>query len=110
MKFTITAYFGMNPKMITKLLSCWFIVVVFFTSNYVLAQEQTAIDPKVLKEFEEARKVLDIDDYEHYQLGSKMVNELEKKLIDNQNFDQLLYLYLEISYYYVCLLYTSRCV
>ncbi len=87
--------------MITKLLSCWFIVVVFFTSNYVLAQEQTAIDPKVLKEFEEARKVLDIDDYEHYQLGSKMVNELEKKLIDNQNFDQLLYLYLEISYYYV---------
>ncbi|GAA4757768.1 MULTISPECIES: tetratricopeptide repeat-containing hybrid sensor histidine kinase/response regulator [Flavobacterium] len=101
MKFTITAYFGMNPKMITKLLSCWFIVVVFFTSNYVLAQEQTAIDPKVLKEFEEARKVLDIDDYEHYQLGSKMVNELEKKLIDNQNFDQLLYLYLEISYYYV---------
>ena len=85
-----------------KLLSIGFFVFVFFTSSPIYAfQEQTAIDPKVLKEFEEARKVLDVDDYEHYQQGSKMINELEKKLIDAKNFDQLLYLYLEISYYYI---------
>ena len=102
MKFTKRTLCAKNQSMIVKLLSIGFFVFVFFTSSPIYAfQEQTAIDPKVLKEFEEARKVLDVDDYEHYQQGSKMINELEKKLIDAKNFDQLLYLYLEISYYYI---------
>ena len=101
-KFTKRTLYAKNQSMIVKLLSIGFFVFVFFTSSPIYAfQEQTAIDPKVLKEFEEARKVLDVDDYEHYQQGSKMINELEKKLIDAKNFDQLLYLYLEISYYYI---------
>ena len=101
-KFTKRTLCAKNQSMIVKLLSIGFFVFVFFTSSPIYAfQEQTAIDPKVLKEFEEARKVLDVDDYEHYQQGSKMINELEKKLIDAKNFDQLLYLYLEISYYYI---------
>ena len=88
--------------MTVKLLSIVFFVFIFFTPSSIYAfQEQTAIDPKVLKEFEEARKVLDVDDYEHYQQGSEMINKLEKRLIEQKNFDQLLYLYLEISYYYV---------
>lgn len=102
MKFTTGTLCEKNQSMTVKLLSIGFFVFVFFTSCPIYAfQGQTAIDPKVLKEFEEARKVLDVDDYEHYQQGSKMVNELEKKLIDAKNFDQLLYLYLEISYYHV---------
>lgn len=101
-KFTKRTLYAKNQPMMVKLLSIGFFVFVFFTSSPIYAfQEQTAIDPKVLKEFEEARKVLDVDDYEHYQQGSKMINELEKKLIDAKNFDQLLYLYLEISYYYI---------
>lgn len=102
MKFTKRTLCAKNQSMIVKLLSIGFFVFVFFISSPIYAfQGQTAIDPKVLKEFEKARKVLDVDDYEHYQQGSKMINELEKKLIDAKNFDQLLYLYLEISYYYV---------
>ena len=101
-KFTKRTLCAKNQSMIVKLLSIGFFVFVFFTSSPIYAfQGQTVIDPKVLKEFEEARKVLDVDDYEHYQQGSKMINELEKKLIDAKNFDQLLYLYLEISYYYI---------
>lgn len=101
-KFTKRTLCAKNQSMIVKLLSIGFFVFVFFTSSPIYPfQGQTVIDPKVLKEFEEARKVLDVDDYEHYQQGSKMINELEKKLIDAKNFDQLLYLYLEISYYYI---------
>ncbi len=85
-----------------KILSSFFVVIIYLNSTSVFAfQEQTTIDPKILKEFEHAIKILDFDDYEHYQQGSKMINQLEERLIKQKNFDQLLYLYLEISYYHV---------
>ncbi|MCL9805349.1 response regulator [Flavobacterium amniphilum] len=102
MKFTTKANAGFDLSMIARVLSCCFVVLVFFTDTSAFAfQKPISIDPKVLKEFEDAKKILEINDYDHYKEGSKMVNQLEKKLIDAENYDQLLYLYLEISYYHV---------
>ncbi|SHJ14778.1 Signal transduction histidine kinase [Flavobacterium terrae] len=102
MNFKTKTYFTTILSMMFKKSSSYFVIIFCFISIQLLAfQDQTAIDPKVLKEFEDARKILDVDDYEHYQKGSKIINQLEKRLIEEKNFDQLLYLYLEISYYHI---------
>ncbi|MFC4815785.1 response regulator [Flavobacterium sp. GCM10023249] len=102
MKFSIKANVKLGLSMMLHRLSCcFFLIIFFFTSSAFANQEQTAIDPAVLNEFEKAKKLLSLNDYEHYQKGSHLINELEKKLIRSNNYDQLLYLYLEISYFYV---------
>jgi signal transduction histidine kinase/CheY-like chemotaxis protein len=101
-KFTIKANVRFNLYVALKLLSCcFFAILLFYTTPTFASQGQTAIDPAVLKEFEKAKKLLSQNDYEHYQQGSHLITELEKKLIKSKNYDQLLYLYLEISYFYV---------
>jgi len=85
-----------------RLLLCCLVIALFFCSNTVFAfQQQTAIDPVVLTQFETAKKLFEDNDYDHYQQGTKIINKLEKELIKNKNYDQLLYLYLEMSYFYV---------
>lgn len=102
MKFTTKANVKLNLSMIARVLSCCFVaILLFYTTPSFAYQNQTAIDPTVLSEFEKAKKLLSQNDYEHYQQGSHLINELEKKLIKSKNYDQLLYLYLEISYFYV---------
>lgn len=102
MKFTRKANADFNLSITLKRLSYCFAVMLFFFSPSIAAfQNQTSIDPLVLKEFENAKKLLEINDYEHYQKGFHLVKEMENKLTEEGNFDQLLYLYLELSYFYV---------
>lgn len=80
----------------------WFFAVFFFLNFEVYCQsQQQSIDSSVLKEFERGKVLLSKNNYEQYEQGNTIVTDLEKKLINQKNYDQLLYLYLEISYFYI---------
>ena len=101
-KFTNCTVVDSNRIMVSKLVAYCFVFVTFFYCNKASAfQEQTAIAPFVTKEFEKARKLFEVNDYEHYKQGTEVIQQLEEKLIVDKNYDQLMYLYLEISYFYV---------
>lgn len=74
--------------------------LLLFFSNGILAQ-QSDIDTLVLKEFKKAEELISQNKYESYQQGNKIISGLEKKLLSEKNYNQLLYLYLEISYFYL---------
>ena len=102
MKITSKTATNINRIIHSKLLIYCFVVTVFFCNNAVFAfQEQNVIDPVILKQFEKAKKLFEDNDYDHYQEGTQIINKLEKELIQSKNYDQLMYLYFEISYYYV---------
>lgn len=92
--------FVRNKGFIASLL--YFVCLYFFfnISSFAIPQ-QKAIDSTVLHEFEKAKKLISQNNYETYQQGSQIINKLEKKLISEKNYDQLLYLYLEISYFHI---------
>ena len=92
--------FYANKGLLSSLCFFWcfvFFLVIPFSAN----SQQIVIDTVVLKEFEKAKKLLTQNDYDLYEKGNKILNKLEKKLISEKNYDQLLYLYLEISYFYL---------
>lgn len=92
--------FYANRGLISSLCLFWcFTFFLLFTSSAI--SQHTAIDTVVLNEFEKAKKLLTQNDYDLYERGNKIITQLEKKLISEQNYDQLLYLYLEISYFYL---------
>jgi len=74
---------------------------IFFIIPSFAISQQTAIDTTVLKEFEKAKKLISQNNYELYEQGNQIINNLESKLISKKNYDQLLYLYLEISYFHL---------
>lgn len=76
-------------------------LLFFFMMPFFAISQQTAIDTTVLNEFEKAKKLISQNNYELYEQGNQIINNLEKKLIAHKNYDQLLYLYLEISYFYL---------
>ncbi|MEW5675691.1 response regulator [Flavobacterium enshiense] len=80
-----------------------YLILLFFLLCYSAGSvaQQTAIDSAVLKEFERAKKLYEKNDYELYQQGNQIIGQLEKKLIAQKNYDQLMYLYLEISYFQI---------
>ncbi|WP_300567989.1 ATP-binding protein [Flavobacterium sp.] len=101
-KTTSRATLNIHWMIGSKLFSCCFVMALFFFNTTVFAfQKQNAFDPEILKQFEKAQKLFEDNDYEHYLQGTKIIDELEKKLIATKNYDQLMYLYLEISYFYV---------
>jgi len=81
----------------------WYLVCsfIFFIIPSFAISQQTAIDTTVLKEFEKAKKLISQNNYELYEQGNQIINNLESKLISKKNYDQLLYLYLEISYFHL---------
>ncbi|HSD13860.1 MAG TPA: ATP-binding protein [Flavobacterium sp.] len=80
---------------------CLGYLFLFFFFSALAFSQQTAIDSSVLKEFEKAKELISKNEYEAYQKGTAIVSNLEKRLISEKNYDQLLYLYLEISYFYL---------
>ncbi|RXR19071.1 response regulator [Flavobacterium amnicola] len=102
MKTTSKAIFNINWIIGSKLLLSCFVVALFFLNTPVFASQQpNAIDPEILKQFEKAQKLFEDNDYEHYVAGNQIITKLEEELIARKNYDQLMYLYLEISYFYV---------
>jgi signal transduction histidine kinase/CheY-like chemotaxis protein len=89
-------YKGFTSSLLYLVCFLFFIV----SPSFVFAQ-QSAIDSTVLKEFEKAKKLIDQNNYELYEQGNQIIKKLENKLISQKNYDQLLYLYLEISYFYL---------
>lgn len=81
------------------LLLCFGILLLNFQC-FAISQE-IGIDSTVLKEFETAKRLIGENKYDHYQQGMQIINTLENRLISQKNYDQLLYLYLEISYFHV---------
>lgn len=80
---------------------CLMCLFFFFSIPSFAISQQSAIDSTVLKEFEKAKKLIAQNNYELYEQGNQIINTLEKKLISQKNYDQLLYLYLEISYFHI---------
>jgi len=101
-KTTSETIFGTNWIISSKLVSYCFVVALFFLNASVFAsQQQNAIDPYILIQFEKAQKLFEDNAYEHYVEGTQIITKIEKELIAKKNYDQLMYLYLEISYFYV---------
>ena len=101
-KTTSRTVCNINRIIDSKLFSCCFLVALFFWNTTVFAfQQQNTIDPVVLKQFQKAEKLFEDNDYDNYVEGTQIINKLEEELIESKNYDQLLYLYLEISYFYV---------
>ncbi|RTY95154.1 response regulator [Flavobacterium sp. GT3R68] len=89
-----------NKGFIASILCLLCLCFFFITPSFAIPQ-QSAIDSTVLREFEKAKKLISQNNYELYEQGTQIINKLEKKLISQKKYDQLLYLYLEISYFHI---------
>lgn len=78
------------------------IIFLFFLSNVIFANtNQTKIDEGVLNTFNKARDLYLTNNYENYVKANSIIQKLESKLKKENKIDQLLYLYLEQSYFYI---------
>ncbi|MGX7666250.1 ATP-binding protein [Flavobacterium pedocola] len=98
--YTLGKHFVTGKRFLLLKLNLLCVFLLFSISSFAF-QNQTAIDTAVLNEFEKAKVLLEKNDYELYQQGNEILTKLEKKLLREKNYDQLMYLYLEISYFQI---------
>ncbi|ESU25139.1 signal transduction histidine kinase [Flavobacterium enshiense DK69] len=80
---------------------CLGYLLFFLLISSSIFSQQSSIDTAYLKELEKAKKLISQNNYELYQQGTQILNDLENKLITKKDYDQLLYLYLKISYFHL---------